>query len=97
MVEVRVLEFGYSLEKGRYFVKFIVNGLSEEDTKKVVGIVGQIPEGSFKRFQTWKSDAGLEIYELFPKEEYPFNKEIPKPEEIKTVEKSVEGFLDQFN
>ncbi len=95
-MEVRVLEFGYSLEARRHFVKFLVNGLSREDTEKVVGILGQIPEGNFKRFQTWESDIGLEIFELFPRDEYPFNKEIPNLEEIKSVEKGVEGLLDQF-
>jgi len=96
LVEVRVLEFGYSLENRRHFVKFLINGLTDESTEKIVGIIGQIPEGNLKRFQTWKSENGLEIFELFLKDEYPFNNEIPNPKEIKLVEKNVEGFLDQF-
>jgi hypothetical protein len=97
LVEVQILEFGYSLEKGRHFIRFLVSGLKDEDIEKIVGIVGQIPEGSFKRFQTWNTDTGLEIYELFPAKEYPFNKEIPSPEEFKAVEKNVQGFLARFN
>jgi len=48
LVEVQILEFGYSLEKGRHFIKFLVSGLKDKDTEKIVGIVGQIPEGGFK-------------------------------------------------
>lgn len=97
MVEVHVLEFGYSLETRRHFVKFLVNGLKKENIKKIVGIITQIPDGNLKRFQTWESENGLEIYELFPMNEYPFNNEIPDIEIIRTVEKNVKGFLDQFN
>ena len=97
MVEVQLLEFGYSLEKGRHFIKFLVRGLTDVDIEKIVGIICQIPEGSYKRFQTWNTDSGLEIYELFPAKEYPFNKEIPTPEEFEAVEKSVEDLLKRFN
>jgi len=97
LVEVQILEFGYSLEKGRHFIKFLVSGLTDKDTEKIVGIIGHIPEGGFKRFQTWNTDSGLEIFELFPAKEYPFNKEIPSPEEFRAVEKNFEGFLEQFN
>jgi hypothetical protein len=97
MVDVNVLEFGYSFETERHFVKFFIKGLSPESTKKLVGIIGQIPEGNFQRFKSVESEDGLNILELFPENEYPFNSEIPSTEEIKAVEETVKGFLSQVS
>ena len=63
----------------------------------MVGIIGQIPEGDFKRFQTVVTENGLIVLELFPEKEYPFNTDLPNVDEIKSVEDTVKGFLGQFS
>ncbi len=63
----------------------------------MVGIIGQIPEGDFKRFQSVVTENGLIVLELFPENEYPFNSEVPNVDEIKSVEDTVKGFLGQFS
>ena len=97
MFEVNVLEYGYSLESERHFIKFLIKGLDKKNEEKLVGIIGQIPEGDFKRFQTVVTENGLIVLELFPKGEYPFNTDVPNVDEIKSVEETVKGFLGQFS
>jgi hypothetical protein len=63
----------------------------------LIGIISQIPEGNFKRFQSLGTENGLVVLELFPKNEYPFNNELPNSAEIKEVEETVKGFLGQFS
>jgi len=36
MVDVNVLEFGYSFETERHFVKFLDKGLNPDNTKKIM-------------------------------------------------------------
>ena len=45
MVDVNVLEFGYSFETERHFVKFLINGLNPENTKKIMDILSHILKG----------------------------------------------------
>jgi hypothetical protein len=97
MVEVNVLEFGYSFETERHFVKFLIKGLNPENTKTITGILDKIPEGKFQRFKSIETENGLNILELFPENEYPFNSEIPTTEEITAVEDTVKGFLGQVS
>ena len=97
MFEVNVLEYGYSLESERHFIKFLIKGLDKKNEEKLVGIIGQIPEGDFKRFQTVVTENGLIVLELFPKGEYPFNTDVANVDEIKSVEETVKGFLGQFS
>jgi len=68
MFEIKVLEFGYSLKSERHFIKFLIKGINKENTEKLVEIIGQIPEGNFKRFKTEVTEEGLFVNELFPEE-----------------------------
>ncbi|MGZ7049511.1 MAG: hypothetical protein ACXVHO_05850 [Methanobacterium sp.] len=96
MLKVEVLEYGYSLENEKHFVKFNISGLEEEQKDKILPIIGNIPLGDIKRFLIEPdSDEGLKILEYFPEGEYPFNKDVPGDDEIKKVEEMVKGFLMQ--
>lgn len=97
MFKVNILEFGYSLKSERHFIKFLIKGIDKKNTEKLVGIISQIPEGNFKRFETEETEEGLYINELFPETEYPFNHDIPNMEEISSVEETVNGFLGQLS
>ena len=97
MFEVNVLEYGYSFESQRHFIKFLIKGLNKENEEKLVEIISQIPEGDYKRFTTISTETGLNILELFPLKEYPFSSEIPNTDEVKSVEDTVKGFLGQFS
>ena len=97
MFDVNVLEYGYSFESERHFIKFLIKGLNKKNEEKLVEIVSQIPEGNFKRFTTVSTDNGLNIVELFPIKEYPFSSEVPNTDEVKSVEDTVKGFLGQFS
>ncbi len=96
MVEVKVLEFGYSLENERHFMKFNISGMEEEKKDKIKSILVNIPLGNIKRFLIESdNNEGLRILEYFPEEEYPFNKEVPNENELKNVEEMVKGFLNR--
>ncbi len=97
MFEVNVLEYGYSYESDRHFIKFLIKGLDKKNEEKLIGIISQIPEGNFQRFQSFGTENGLVVLELFPENEYPFNTELPNSDEIKEVEETVKGFLGQFS
>lgn len=94
MAEIKVLEFGYSLEVARYFIKFLIKGI--ENKKKFQTVLENIPDDNMKRFEIEETSDGFIVLERFNEEEYPFNKEIPDKEEIITVEKTVKGFLSQL-
>ena len=97
MFEVNVLEYGYSFESERHFIKFLIKGLDKKNEEKLVEIIGQIPEGDYKRFTTVETENGLNILELFPLKEYPFSSKVPNTDEVKSVEDTVKGFLGQFS
>jgi len=78
-------------------VKFLIKGFNPENSKKLMDILSHIPEGNFQRFKSVETENGLNILELFPENEYPFNSEIPSLEEIKAVEETVKGFLSQVS
>lgn len=94
MVEVKLLEFGYSLEHEKHFVRLNIKGMDEEKKKEILPVIGNIPLGDIKRFVVESDDDnGLKILEYFPKKEYPFNKDIPEEKEIKGIEKMVKKFM----
>jgi hypothetical protein len=93
MVNIELLEYGYSFETEKHFIKFIISGLSRLYEEKMIKILPNIPEGNVKRFEVEKTEAGLVILERFPDEQYPFHKEIPTPDEIRSVKKTVEVFI----
>lgn len=95
MAEIKVLEFGYSLESTRYFIKFLIKGIENEE--KFQTVLRNIPDGNMKRFEIEDTSDGFLVLERFNEEEYPFNKEIPSEEEIISVEKTVKGFLSQLS
>ncbi|MCE5214215.1 MAG: hypothetical protein LLF83_05795 [Methanobacterium sp.] len=95
MAEIKVLEFGYSLESARYFIKFLIKGV--ENKEKFQAVLGNIPDGNMKRFEIEENPDGFIVLERFNEEEYPFNKEIPSEKEIISVEETVKGFLSQLS
>jgi hypothetical protein len=96
MIDVKVLEYGYSLEKENHFIKFNISDLEEYKKDKILPIILNIPLGNDKRFLIESDDhKGLKLIEYFPEKEYPFNKEIANESEIKNVEEIVKGFLMQ--
>ncbi len=97
MLEVDILEYGYSFESEKHFIKFLIKGLNQKNQEKVIEIIQQIPIGDLKRFQTTKTENGMIVFELFPENEYPFITNIPDGDEIMAVEDSVKGFLEQFS
>ena len=94
MINIELLEYGYSFKTGKHFIKFLISGLSEEYEEKLSNILPNIPEGNFKRFEIEKTESGLVILERFPEKQYPFHQEIPTPDEIKSVKKTVESFIN---
>ena len=96
MLDVKVLAYGYSLEKEKYFIKFNISGLEEDKKDKILSIITNIPLGDIKRFLIESdTEKGLKLLEYFPENEYPFNKDIPNENDIKNVEEMVKGFLIQ--
>lgn len=94
MSTIKVLEFGYSLENERYFIKFRISGV--ENKEKFQNILGNIPDGNMKRFEIKETPEGFIVLERFNEDEYPFNKDIPNEEEIRSVEEMVKGFLSKL-
>lgn len=39
MFEVNVLEYGYSFESERHFIKFLIKGLDKKNEEKLIGII----------------------------------------------------------
>ena len=96
MIEVKVMEFGYSVEYQKHFIRLNIMGMEKEKKDKMIPMIVNIPLGNLKRFAVESDDEdGLKILEYFPESEYPFNNEIPTEDEIKAVEKMVTGFMIQ--
>ncbi len=94
MMEVKVIEFGYSVECQKHFIRININGIEKEKKDKMLPIIINIPLGDIKRFVVESDDQNsLKILEYLPESEYPFNKELPTEDEIKDVEKMVKGFM----
>jgi len=94
MVEVKILEFGYSLESNLPIMKFLIKGLDRKTQEQMLKVLENIPLGELKRFET-KSDTndGIILLERFTEEEYPFKLDIPSKEEIVSVENMVKKFM----
>jgi len=94
MVEVKILEFGYSLESNLPFMKILIKGLEKESKKQMLIGLEKIPLGELKRFLV-KSDTdnGLTILERFSEEEYPFKLDIPSKKEVLSIEEMVKKFI----
>jgi hypothetical protein len=96
MVEVKILDFGYSLESRYHFMRFLIIGLDKKTEEQMLAVLDNIPLGNLKRFEVESNpNEGLLILERFSKQEYPFNKEVPSDEKIKSVEKMVKKFMGQ--
>jgi hypothetical protein len=95
MATIKILEFGYSIESLRYFIKFLINGV--ENKEKFQNVLGNIPDGNLKRFEIKETPDGFIVLERFNEEEYPFNKDIPSDKEINSVEETLKGFLSQLS
>ena len=94
MLAVEVLEFGYSIEHQKYFIKFNIKGMEKEKKDKMLPMLVNMSLENIKRFAVESDDVnGLKIVEYFPEDEYPFNDEVPSEEEIKAVEEMVKGFM----
>jgi hypothetical protein len=97
LLEVDVIEYGYSFEFEKHFIKFLIKGLDQKNQEKVIEIIQKIPIDDLKRFNTDQTEKGMIVLELFPENEYPFNTDIPNDDEIIDVEDTVKGFLEQFS
>ena len=78
MVEVKILEFGYSLESNMAIMKFFIKGLDKKTKEQMVSMLENIPLGELKRFEvTSETNEGIILLERFSEEEYPFQLNIP--------------------
>ena len=94
MVKIELLEFGYSLEYKKHFIKFDIQGIEEDKKEQILPIIANIPLEDIKRFVIESNtENSLKILEYFPEEEYPFNKEIPDEKTIINITEMVKGFL----
>ena len=96
MIEAKVMEFGYSVEYQKHFIRINITGMEKEKKDKMLPMIVNIPLGDIKRFVVESdNENGLKILEYLPESEYPFNKEIPTEDEIKALEKMVKRFMGQ--
>ncbi|MGB9936488.1 MAG: hypothetical protein ACPK7O_02105 [Methanobacterium sp.] len=96
MIEVKLLEFGYSIEYKKHFIRLNISGMEAKKKDRMISMITNIPLGDIKRFVVESDDSdGLKILEYLPEDEYPFNKEVPAEEDIKNVEGMVKGFVDR--
>ena len=94
MVEVKILEFGYSLESNMAIMKFFIKGLDKKTKEQMLSMLENIPLGEFKRFEvTSNTDDGIILLERFSEEEYPFQLNIPSEDEVVSVENMVKKFM----
>ena len=94
MVEVKILEFGYSLESNMAIMKFFIKGLDKKTKEQMLSMLENIPLGEFKRFEvTSDTDDGIILLERFSEEEYPFQLNIPSEDEVVSVENMVKKFM----
>ena len=86
MVEVKILEFGYSLESNLPIMKFLIKGLDRKTQEQMLKVLENIPLGELKRFEI-KSDTddGMILLERFTEEEYPFKLDIPIVRNISSI------------
>ena len=86
MVEVKILEFGYSLESNLPIMKFLIKGLDKKTQEQMLNVLENIPLGELKRFEI-KSDTddGMILLERFTEEEYPFKLDIPIVRNISSI------------
>ena len=94
MVEVKILEFGYSLESNLPIMKFLIKGLDKKTQEQMLNVLENIPLGELKRFEI-KSDTDDDIIllERFNEKGYPFKLDIPSEEEVVSVENMVKKFI----
>ncbi len=96
MVEVKILEFGYSLESNMDIMKFFIKGLDKKTKEQMLSMLENIPLGELKRFEvTSDTDKGIILLERFSEEEYPFQLNIPSEDEVVSVENMVKKFMSK--
>ncbi|WP_048190339.1 hypothetical protein [Methanobacterium sp. SMA-27] len=96
MVEVKILEFGYSLESNMAIMKFFIKGLDKKTKEQMLSMLENIPLGELKRFEvTSDTDNGIILLERFSEEEYPFQLNIPSEDEVVSVENMVKKFMSK--
>ena len=94
MVEVKILEFGYSLESNLPIMKFLIKGLDKKTQEQMLNVLENIPLGELKRFEIKSvTDEGIILLERFSEEEYPFKLDIPSEDEVVSVENMVKKFI----
>jgi hypothetical protein len=94
MVEVKILEFGYSLESNLPMMKFLIKGMDKKSQDQMLNVLENIPLGELKRFEIISNtNDDIILLERFSVEEYPFKLNIPSDDEILTVENMVKKFM----
>jgi hypothetical protein len=94
MVEVKILEFGYSLESNLPLMKFLIKGMDKKTQDQMLNVLENIPLGEFKRFEIISNtNDDLILLERFSVEEYPFKLYIPSGDEVRSVENMVKKFM----
>jgi hypothetical protein len=93
MVEVKILEFGYSLESNLPMMKFLIKGMDKISQDQMLSVLKNIPLGELKRFEIISNtNDDIILLERFSVEEYPFKLNIPSNDEIISVENMVKKF-----
>ena len=94
MVEVKILEFGYSLESNLPMMKFLIKGMDKKSQDQMLSVLENIPLGELKRFEIISNtNDDIILLERFSVEEYPFKLNIPSDDEILSVENMVKKFM----
>jgi hypothetical protein len=94
MVEVKILEFGYSLESNLPMMKFLIKGMDKKSQDQMLNVLENIPLGELKRFEIIpNTNDDIILLERFSVEEYPFKLNIPSDDEILSVENMVKKFM----
>ncbi len=94
MVEVKILEFGYSLESNLPMMKFLIKGMDKKSQDQMLNVLENIPLGELKRFEIISNtNDDIILLERFSVEEYPFKLDIPSDDEILSVENMVKKFM----
>ena len=94
MVEVKILEFGYSLESNLPMMKFLIKGMDKKSQDQMLNVLENIPLGELKRFEIISNtNDDMILLERFSVEEYPFKLSIPSDDEVLSVENMVKKFM----
>ena len=94
MVEVKILEFGYSLESNLPMMKFLIKGMDKKSQDQMLNVLENIPLGELKRFEMISNtNDDIILLERFSVEEYPFKLNIPSDDEVLSVENMVKKFM----